>query len=87
MVHRAAWVFDMKSERPARSVSMAKFFATEAAQRVIDNAVQLFGGAGIERGHIIEKLFRDVRPTRIYEGASEVQKLVIARNVIAASRQ
>jgi acyl-CoA dehydrogenase len=85
MVHRAAWIFDTTSERPAKSASMAKLFATEAAQRVIDNAVQLFGGAGIERGHIIEKLFRDVRPTRIYEGASEVQKLVIARNVIKAS--
>lgn len=86
MVCRAAWIFDTSSEKPAKAASMAKLFATEAAQRVIDNAVQLFGGAGLERGHIIERLYRDVRPTRIYEGASEVQKLVIARNVIAASK-
>jgi acyl-CoA dehydrogenase len=86
MVYRAAWIFDKGSEKPAKAVSMAKFIATEAAQRVIDNAVQLFGGAGVERGHIIEKLYRDVRPTRIYEGASEVQKLVIARNVIASAK-
>ncbi len=85
MVHRAAWIFDTRKERPAKSASMAKFFATEAAQRVIDSAVQLFGGAGVQRGNIIEKLYRDVRPTRIYEGASEVQKLVIARNVIRDS--
>jgi acyl-CoA dehydrogenase len=58
---------------------MAKFYATEAAQRVIDRAVQLFGGRGVVKGTIAERLYREIRSLRIYEGASEVQKVIIAR--------
>ena len=58
---------------------MAKLFATEAAQRVIDDAVQLFGGLGVMRGHPVERLYREIRALRIYEGATEVQKLIIAQ--------
>jgi acyl-CoA dehydrogenase len=62
---------------------MAKLFATERAQRVVDKAVQLHGGDGVRRGHIVERLYRDIRALRIYEGASEVQKVVIARQTLA----
>lgn len=62
---------------------MGKFVGTENASRVIDNAVQLFGGRGVTKDSIVERLYRDVRPSRIYEGASEVQKLVIARDIIS----
>lgn len=58
---------------------MAKLFATEAAQRVIDHAVQLFGGQGVTRGNIAERLYREIRALRIYEGTSEIQKIIIAR--------
>ena len=61
---------------------MAKAFATEAAQRVIDRAVQLFGGHGVTAGHIVERLYRDIRPLRIYEGATDVQHVVIARQML-----
>jgi acyl-CoA dehydrogenase len=63
---------------------MAKMDATEAAQRIVDRALQMFGGRGVERGHIIERLYRDVRLLRIYEGATEVQKLIIARTLLKA---
>jgi acyl-CoA dehydrogenase len=62
---------------------MAKLFATEAAQSVIDEAVQIFGGLGVRRGQIVESLYREIRALRIYEGASEVQRLVIARQTFA----
>jgi acyl-CoA dehydrogenase len=62
---------------------MAKLFATEQAQRVVDKAVQLHGGDGVRRGHVVERLYRDIRALRIYEGASEVQKVVIARQTLA----
>ena len=65
---------------------MAKLFATEAAQRVVDAAVQLFGGLGVVSGHPVETLYREVRALRIYEGASEVQKLVIARQLLESDR-
>ncbi len=84
LVYRAAWTKDRGAERVTRESAMAKLFATEAAQRVIDAAVQIFGGAGVVSGHPVEKLYREIRALRIYEGASEVQKVVIARHTIAA---
>lgn len=82
-VYRAAWTKDTTGGRCSREASMAKFAGTEAASRIIDSAVQIFGGMGVTRGSIVEQLYREVRPTRIYEGASEVQKLVIARTLLA----
>ncbi len=83
LVYRSAWVKDCAAERVTREASMAKLFATEAAQRVIDAAVQLHGGHGVVRGNIVESLYRDVRALRIYEGASEVQQTIIARQTLA----
>lgn len=80
--YRAAWCKDVRQGRHAREVAMAKLIGTEAAQRVIDTAVQLFGAAGVVRGGVIERLYRDIRPMRIYEGASEVQKLIIGRSLL-----
>ena len=74
----AAWTKDVRRTRVTREASMAKMFATESAQQVIDAAVQLFGGLGIVRGMPVERLYREIRALRIYEGASEVLKLVIA---------
>ena len=85
-VYRAAWHKDVKGGRGTREASLAKLVGTEAAQRVVDSAVQLFGGMGVIEGGIIGQLYREVRPMRIYEGASEVQKLVIARNLLAEAR-
>jgi acyl-CoA dehydrogenase len=79
LVYRAAWARDKIGGRITREAAMAKLFATEAAQRVIDDAVQIFGGLGVQRGNVAESLYREIRALRIYEGASEVQKLVIAR--------
>ncbi len=87
LVYRSAWARDVRGGRLSREVALAKLGATEAAQRVIDAAVQLFGGQGVSSGCIVEQLYRDIRPLRIYEGASEVQKLVIARTLIAAQRE
>ncbi|MEE8532936.1 MAG: acyl-CoA dehydrogenase family protein, partial [Alphaproteobacteria bacterium] len=84
LVYRAAWTGDRIAGRVTREAAMAKLFATEAAQRVVDAAVQIFGGLGVVSGHPVEKLYREVRALRIYEGASEVQKVVIARQAIAA---
>ena len=83
LVYRAAWTKDLGAARVTREAAMAKLFATERAQRVVDKAVQLHGGDGVRRGHIIERLYRDIRALRIYEGASEVQKVVIARAMLA----
>jgi acyl-CoA dehydrogenase len=83
LVYRAAWTKDFGAARVTREAAMAKLFATERAQRVVDKAVQLHGGDGVRRGHIVERLYRDVRALRIYEGASEVQKVVIARQLLA----
>lgn len=78
LTYRAAWQIDQG--RPAtREAAMAKLFATENAQQVIDAAVQLFGARGVRKGEIVEALYREIRALRIYEGASEIQKLVIAR--------
>ncbi len=83
LIYRAAWTKDVKGARVSRESSMAKLFATEEAQKVIDSAVQIFGGLGVTRGNIAESLYREIRALRIYEGASEVQKLVIATRVLA----
>jgi acyl-CoA dehydrogenase len=83
LVYRAAWVKDMGAERVTREASMAKLYATESAQKVIDHAVQLFGGKGVVSGSPVEELYREVRALRIYEGASEVQMQIIARQVLS----
>lgn len=85
LVYRAAWVRDVQGGRNTREAAMAKLHATETAQRVVDTAVQLHGGLGVRHGHIVESLYREVRALRIYEGASEVQRLVIARAHLAAA--
>lgn len=79
LVYRAAWTKDVLKRRVTREAAMAKLFATERAQTVIDKAVQLFGGLGVKKGVKVEELYREIRALRIYEGASEVQKIVIAR--------
>jgi acyl-CoA dehydrogenase len=84
-VYRAAWAKDTIGGRCTREASMAKLAGSEAAGRVIDRAVQIFGGMGVTRGCMIEQLYREVRATRIYEGASEVQMLVIGRSLLAGA--
>lgn len=84
LVYRAAWTKDSGAARVARESSMAKWFATEAAGRVCDRAVQLFGARGVTRGEVVERLYRDVRALRIYEGASEIQQVVIAKTLLEA---
>jgi acyl-CoA dehydrogenase len=85
LVYRAAWTKDNGAARVTREASMAKLYATERAQNVIDKAVQLHGGDGVRRGHVVEKLYREIRALRIYEGASDVQKVVIARQVLSGA--
>jgi acyl-CoA dehydrogenase len=82
LVYRAASADDRDGEDLALKSSMAKLFATEAAQRIVDQAVQIHGGNGLVAGHPVERLYRDVRALRIYEGTSEIQKLVIAKNLL-----
>jgi len=82
LVYRAAWAKDNGAPRVSREASMAKLFATEQAQRVIDQALQLHGGQGVRSGCKIEELYRDIRAMRVYEGASEVQKIIIARQTL-----
>lgn len=79
LVYRSAWAKDCYLERVTREAAMAKLYSTEAAQKIIDRAVQLFGGKGVTRGNIAESLYREIRALRIYEGASEIQKVIIAR--------
>lgn len=79
LVYRSAWTKDVKKTRVTREAAMAKLFATDQAQLVIDKAVQLFGALGVTKGIKVEELYREIRALRIYEGASEVQKIVIAR--------
>ena len=83
LVYRAAWTKDMGAPRVTREAAMAKLYATDRAQSVIDKAVQLHGGDGVRKGHIVESLYREIRALRIYEGASDVQKVVIARQILA----
>jgi acyl-CoA dehydrogenase len=82
LTYRAAWMRDVKGLRTTREAAMAKMAATESAQWVIDRALQMFGGAGVVSGTPIEKLYREIRALRIYEGATEVQKLIIARELL-----
>ena len=82
LVYRAAWVKDSGAARVTREAAMAKLYATEVAQEVIDMAVQLHGGDGVRTGSVVERLYREIRALRIYEGASDVQRMVIARAVL-----
>ncbi len=82
LVYRAAWARDQGAARITREAAMAKLYATEAAQKVIDSAVQLFGGDGVRSGEVVERLYREIRALRIYEGASDVQKVIIARQAL-----
>ena len=85
LVYRAAWTKDVRKGRVSREAAMAKLYATDQAQIVIDKAVQLHGGLGVVTGQVVEELLREIRPLRIYEGASEVQKLIIARQVLSGA--
>ena len=82
LTYRAAWMRDVQGVRTTREAAMAKMVATESAQQVIDRALQMFGGLGVVSGHPVERLYREIRALRIYEGATEVQKLIIARETL-----
>jgi alkylation response protein AidB-like acyl-CoA dehydrogenase len=82
LIYRAAWTYDTGADRVTREAAMAKLHATESAQHVIDDAVQIFGGRGVVSGAVVEQLYREVRALRIYEGTSEIQKIVIANQVL-----
>jgi acyl-CoA dehydrogenase len=84
LIYRAAWAKDSGAPRVTREAAMAKLFSTDQAQKVIDRAVQLHGGDGVRRGQKVEELYRDIRALRIYEGASDVQRVIIARQTLAA---
>jgi acyl-CoA dehydrogenase len=86
LVHSAASAYDRGIRPTTQAAAMAKLFATETAQRVIDVAIQVHGARALEEGHLLEHLFREVRATRIYEGASEVQREIIARQLFQAAR-
>jgi alkylation response protein AidB-like acyl-CoA dehydrogenase len=85
LTYRAAWLRD-RGENVTGAAAMAKLTATESAQRVIDRALQMFGGRGVVHGEVVERLYREIRALRIYEGASEVQKLIIGRELLKAAR-
>ena len=82
LTYRSAWQRDVRQTRVTREAAMAKMHATETAQQVVDAAVQLLGGLGVKVGHTVERLYREVRALRIYEGATEVQKVIIARDLL-----
>lgn len=82
LTYRSGWVKDTKQVRVTREAAMAKMHATETAQTVVDAAVQILGGLGVKGGHPVERLYREVRALRIYEGATEVQKVIIARELL-----
>jgi acyl-CoA dehydrogenase len=84
LIYRAAWTRDSGAQRITREAAMAKLFATDQAQQVIDKAVQLFGGEGVLSGTPVETLYREIRALRIYEGASDVQKVIIARQTMSS---
>ncbi|QFT59594.1 Acryloyl-CoA reductase (NADH) [Sulfitobacter sp. THAF37] len=85
LIYRAAWTKDSGAPRVTREAAMAKLFATDRAQQVIDKAVQLHGGDGVRHGQMVESLYREIRALRIYEGASDVQRVVIARQTLGGS--
>jgi alkylation response protein AidB-like acyl-CoA dehydrogenase len=82
LVYRAAWRRDTEHGRNTLEAAMAKSFATEAAQRIVDEAVQIAGGIGVLVGHPVERLYRAVRALRIYEGTTEIQRLIIADQLL-----
>jgi acyl-CoA dehydrogenase len=86
LTYRAAWQRDAQGGRVTREAAMAKLTATENAQRVIDRALQLHGGRGVQVGSVVERLYREIRALRIYEGASEVQRLIVGREALGARR-
>src|SRR5256885_15681924 len=81
LVYAAAAAYDGGGSGVTRTSAMAKLFATEAAQFVVDGAIQIQGAAALERGHLLEHLYREVRAPRIYEGTSEIQREIIARDL------
>jgi acyl-CoA dehydrogenase len=83
LTYRAAWLRDSGQVRTTREAAMAKMVATENAQQVIDRALQMHGGQGVRVGSVVESLYREIRALRIYEGATEVQRLIIGRDVLA----
>jgi acyl-CoA dehydrogenase len=83
LTYRAAWLRD-KGKSVTVEAAMAKMTATETAQKVIDSAMQMFGGQGVVSGEVVERLYREIRPLRIYEGATEVQQLIIGRGILKA---
>ena len=83
MVYRAAWCKDSGRSRITREAAMAKMYATEAAQKVIDHAVQILGGRGVVKDSVVERLYRDIRPLRIYEGTTEIQKIIISAQTLS----
>jgi alkylation response protein AidB-like acyl-CoA dehydrogenase len=85
LVYQAAWAHDTGAADAKQKSSMAKLYATEAAQRIVDQALQIHGGNGVVAGSITERLYRDVRALRIYEGTSEIQKMIIARELQKAT--
>jgi acyl-CoA dehydrogenase len=87
LIYRAAWMRDVQGQRNSREAALAKLHATDSAQSVIDKAVQIFGGLGVTKGAVVEGLYREIRALRIYEGASEVQKVIIARQHLAEHRE
>ncbi len=87
LTYRAAWARDVQKRRVTSEAAMAKMQATETAQQVIDAAVQIFGGLGVKKNHPVERLYREVRALRIYEGATEVQKMIIARELLRVAGQ
>ncbi len=82
LIYRSAWTKDTQGTRVTREAAMAKFYATEAAQRIIDQALQLHGGLGVVTGNMVESLYREIRALRIYEGASEVQKVIMGQQAL-----
>ncbi len=86
LVYRACWMHDVAGVPIAREAAMAKLAATEIAQRVVDEAVQIFGASGVVKGVPVERMYREVRAFRIFDGASDIQKLIIARHVLASER-
>jgi len=87
LTYRAAWLRDVRGQRTTQEAAMAKLAATESAQRVIDAALQMHGGVGVQRGSVPERLYREIRALRIYEGATEVQKLIVGREALRAWRE
>jgi acyl-CoA dehydrogenase len=87
LIYRAAWTRDTTGHRVTREAAMAKMHATETAQQVIDKAIQIFGGQGVVTGVKVEELYREIRALRIYEGATEVQKVIIARELLKSYKE